>query len=313
MRGVAKSFEGTEFGTFEAGVSSVDYQKKESHRKKIIGFVSLAFSKKHARDNFDLYLLIDLEKGFVEATPQSVYVEGRYNKFSREIAQTFHYCFKCRGRGCRFCNYTGKLSEHSVQELLENFFLPAFEAKESRFHGAGREDVDVLMLGEGRPFVLELVEPKKRSVELRGLENKINAECKDLIAVHGLSYSSKQKIAELKNTDFKKTYSAKCGCTQPLSDGDISALVGKELEVVQVTPERVEKRRPIRERNKTAQILKAELIDAQHFHLEILASHGLYIKEFVSGDNGRTKPSVSSLLGKECMCVELDVLEIIMV
>ena len=32
-----------------------------------------------------------------------------------------------------------------------------FGATASKFHSAGREDIDVRMLGGGRPFVLELV------------------------------------------------------------------------------------------------------------------------------------------------------------
>ncbi|HIP57312.1 MAG TPA: tRNA pseudouridine(54/55) synthase Pus10, partial [Ignisphaera aggregans] len=34
---------------------------------------------------------------------------------------------------------------------------------------------------------------------------------------------------------------------------------------------------------------------------------GLYVKELVSGDQGRTTPSFSEVLGTEALCVELDV------
>jgi tRNA pseudouridine synthase 10 len=37
---------------------------------------------------------------------------------------------------------------------------------------------------------------------------------------------------------------------------------------------------------------------------------GTYVKELVSGDNGRTTPSVSERIDTACECVELDVLEI---
>ena len=39
-------------------------------------------------------------------------------------------------------------------------------------------------------------------------------------------------------------------------------------------------------------------------------SHGTYVKEFISGDDNRTKPSVSEILGVPCYCEKLDVLEI---
>ena len=41
--------------------------------------------------------------------------------------------------------------------------------------------------------------------------------------------------------------------------------------------------------------------------LEVWASAGTYIKEFVHGDLGRTTPNVGSLLGKEVDILQLDV------
>ena len=52
----------------------------------------------------------------------------------------------------------------------------------------------------------------------------------------------------------------------------------------------------------------AELYDDQHIMLEIMASGGAYIKEFISGDEGRTTPSVSSILERQALCIDLDVL-----
>jgi tRNA pseudouridine synthase 10 len=37
---------------------------------------------------------------------------------------------------------------------------------------------------------------------------------------------------------------------------------------------------------------------------------GCYIKELVSGDNGRTSPSIAEIMGIKALCKELDVLEI---
>jgi len=44
--------------------------------------------------------------------------------------------------------------------------------------------------------------------------------------------------------------------------------------------------------------------------LEIEAQGGAYIKEFISGDDGRTIPSIASILGTESTCVELDVIAV---
>jgi len=42
--------------------------------------------------------------------------------------------------------------------------------------------------------------------------------------------------------------------------------------------------------------------------LDIWAQAGTYIKEFIHGDNGRTTPSVSSILNCDCKCAQLDVM-----
>ena len=47
-----------------------------------------------------------------------------------------------------------------AQECITEHVVPLYGASDARFHSAGREDVDVRMLGEGRPFVLELLQPK---------------------------------------------------------------------------------------------------------------------------------------------------------
>jgi len=45
--------------------------------------------------------------------------------------------------------------------------------------------------------------------------------------------------------------------------------------------------------------------------VEVRAEHGTYIKEWVSGDEGRTTPSLGDLVGTNCLCRELDVLDIL--
>jgi tRNA pseudouridine synthase 10 len=37
---------------------------------------------------------------------------------------------------------------------------------------------------------------------------------------------------------------------------------------------------------------------------------GLYIKELISSDEGRSNPSVTEVLGTQAICAELDVIEV---
>ena len=88
----------------------------------------------------------------------NLWLESRYRKLRRGLPQTVFYCPLCKGdrrrsKGCQQCGGFGKLTKESVQELIGRRILPQMQAKGGSFHGAGREDVDVLMLGRGRPFV----------------------------------------------------------------------------------------------------------------------------------------------------------------
>ena len=55
---------------------------------------------------------------------------------------------------------------------------------------------------------------------------------------------------------------------------------------------------------------KIEKINDNTATLTFETESGTYIKELVSGDDGRTKPSIAELIGSPCKVVELDVIEI---
>ena len=60
-------------------------------------------------------------------------------------------------------------------------------------------------------------------------------------------------------------------------------------------------------RDKLIHRLRLHQVSGHSAVLEVWASAGTYIKEFVHGDLGRTLPNVGSLLGKEVDILQLDV------
>ncbi len=258
----------------------------------------------------DAEIIVDFNSSIVSIFIRSVYIEAKYNKFSREIAQTIFSCQKCRGRGCKECSFKGVSSIESVQELVAEQAMIFFQASGNKFHGQGREDVDVKMLGSGRSFVLELIEPKKRVVDVSELEKAINSFADGKVTVSSIVISSKQRIAELKESKARKLYLATVTCSSPPNHEVINSLLGKKIEIKQRTPNRVSKRRSdlVRERNCT--ITSVNILSSSVFQIELDAEAGLYIKEFISGDKGRSNPSISLLINADCVCSELDVLKI---
>ena len=81
-----------------------------------------------------------------------------------------------------------KLYPESVEELSSKPLLEATEGEKTAFHASGREDIDARMLGTGRPFVIEVSKPKKRFVDLKEIEVKINAEAVGKVEVSRLAF-----------------------------------------------------------------------------------------------------------------------------
>ena len=69
-----------------------------------------------------------------------------------------------------------------------------------------------------------------------------------------------------------------------------------DLPIKQRTPVRVLHRRSLLTRDKMVYRMKTEFVNSHHFILEIEASGSTYIKEFVHGDLGRTRPNVGEIL-----------------
>jgi tRNA pseudouridine synthase 10 len=98
----------------------------------------------------------------------------------------------------------------------------------------------------------------------------------------------------------------------PLSFSELkSALEGlKGVTIEQRTPQRVVHRRAdkIRERK----VLDIDLVGSgdDGFVIEVTGEAGLYIKELISGDSGRTRPSLTEVLGKPARVTQLDVIQV---
>jgi len=262
-------------------------------------------------DSPQLVIMIDLSQNKVNLQINPLFIEGRYRKLVRDIPQTKWPCKKCKGKGCERCNYTGKMYTESVEEIISPEVLKAAKGTSSKFHGAGREDIDVRMLGRGRPFVSEIKEPLKRDFNFSELEKKINKHGKEKVEVLDLQMSHKERKAAIKtsSTDTYKTYQARVKLENDVSSNDLKVLESLSL-IKQRTPVRVSHRRADKIRKRSVKNITVNQIDKRTLELIIDCEGGLYIKELISGDEDRTQPSVSSLLDIPAICVELDVLEV---
>lgn len=265
-------------------------------------------SKKQADSNGDIALSIDFSKNEGRATPSNLYISGHYIKKSREYCQHDWACMACRGKGCKQCNYT-KEKFPSIENAFRKVFTPAFGAADTFLHASGREDVDVLSLEGGRPFVLEIIHPLRRHADLGALSKQL-AENFPLEA-KGLKYCQKFWIEAICTSHFDKHYRAIVEGERQLDKEDWKKLSSSfPIHIKQQTPIRVLRRRTDLIRKRTVYNMKLVSNENGKLIVDIWAEAGTYIKELIHSDGGRTNPSFSSILGMQCKCTQLDVMGI---
>ena len=170
------------------------------------------------------------------------------------------------------------------------------------------------MLGEGRPFILEVKRPVKRFGDLETLAETINEKAKEKLEVVNLHFTDKDAVRSLKKKETaEKVYKVTIRFDRNVSNEELSRV--KETltnaTIHQQTPLRVLHRRANRVREK--HIYKAEIkrLAPDSAEMRIQCQGGLYIKELITGDEGRTKPCVAEVVNAKAEPFDLDVLDII--
>ncbi|NLX46991.1 MAG: tRNA pseudouridine(54/55) synthase Pus10 [Euryarchaeota archaeon] len=286
--------------------------KSELNRE--IGKAVFALNGKEVEfKNPQVVALVDTRFAHVELDVAPLFVYGRYRKLSREIPQTKWPCRVCQGKGCQRCGNTGKMYQTSVQEQIGDVILPYAKGKEHFFHGMGREDIDALMLGTGRPFVLEISSPVIRTLDLDALQGEINERGKGLVEVGHLRSSTREEVRQIKDAAPDKEYRVQVSIHGKVNKGKVDEVLRtfNRTRIVQRTPVRVSHRRADLKRERYIVYVVLEDIQDERMTLRLRTESGTYVKEFVHGDEGRTEPNLSEMLGVPCTVDSLDVIGII--
>ncbi|MFB6143125.1 MAG: tRNA pseudouridine(54/55) synthase Pus10 [Halorientalis sp.] len=282
----------------------------------------------------DVLVVLDLATDDIDVQVNSAFVYGRYRKLARDIPQTEWPCNECGGTGsargttCEGCGGSGYRYDESVEQLTAPVVRDAMDGEDAVFHGAGREDVDARMLGSGRPFVVEVTEPRTRDVDTDALQAEVNEFADGAVEVTGLRLATHEMVERVKSLDASKTYRMTVAFDEPVTREAFAAALA-ELDgatVQQDTPQRVAHRRADVTRTREVYDADGELgpgaagdpndpagdpaAEAHHAVLEVHGEGGLYVKELVSGDDGRTEPSLADLLGVGAAVTALDVVDV---
>jgi len=249
-------------------------------------------------DDPEAIVIVEFPSGRVDIQVNSLLIKGRYRKLARNISQAYWPA----PEGPRY---------FSVEEALTPI-LSLTGGERVVVHAAGREDVDARMLGRGRPLIVEVKTPRKRRIPLEKLEAEANRGGRGLVEFSFEGYARRRDVAEYKSEDARltKVYRALVAVEGGAGEDELRRLEDelKGRVVMQRTPRRVLHRRPDLLRRRRVYEVSCRSLPAGLVECLVRAEGGLYIKELVSGDEGRTRPSFAEILGRRAECVELDVL-----
>lgn len=285
---------------------------KSEMNREVGKAVAALTGKKGEPKNSELTIVLNIADDCTELQIASLYFLGRYMKHVRGIPQTHWDCRACKGKGCEQCNFTGKQYPTSVEEEIAKVPVEIFKADAGILHGAGREDIDALCYGTGRPFVMEMSNPKVRTADLRELEEAINKSALPEVEVRLESWSNKKTVEMLKSHKGHKTYRILVSVDDRISLENVQNAVSQlnGAWIAQRTPNRVSHRRADLVRKR--QVIGIQVLGVENglYRLEVIGDSGLYIKELISGDEGRTSPSLSEILAAPAKVTELDVVQV---
>jgi tRNA pseudouridine synthase 10 len=272
----------------EIGIEHCEPIRAEINRElgKLIAAKS---GKEPDEDKPDASITLDLEKNALLMHVNPVYFYGMYQKLVRGIPQTKWDMYK-----------------ETVEDIIAKPFMETLKGNGHSLHASGREDIDARCLA-WRPFVLEIESPQRRSLSLNKMAALVNKTKK--VKVSCLSVSDRKEVVAVKSLMPDKSYRALTSSDKPIPRELLPRL--KKLSVIsQKTPTRVMHRRADKLRTKRMKSVSWRLKSRNRIEFTIRGSAGLYIKELINGDNGRTKPSFSSTLGVPLKVDELDVVKI---
>ncbi len=325
---IMKRLQGIEFDTFlvgsvlsdellnmenqiweRVGIDTVESLKSEINRE-VGKRLERLNGKKFDLKSPDVTVVIDLKNDRVSVTTRSLFVAGGYKKLVRGVPQTRWICSSCGGKGCVTCRGKGQLYPTSVQEIVEKPLLKASGGKKSFFHGSGREDIDARCL-DWRPFIIEMAKPAKRRIDLKKAAGHINKSKKVKVSQLKIVSNGREEVRILKSSRIDKTYLAEVLFSKKIERKSLPSLKKIMAEpILQQTPTRVLHRRSDKFRKRSVKKLSWKLAGSNKMLLTVRTEAGLYIKELISGDNGRTKPSVAELINNKVKKINLDVIKI---
>ncbi len=252
----------------------------------------------------DVVAIQDLDDADVDLQLNPAYLFGRYRKLEPGLAQRIRVCRVCNGRGtewregeaqpCEHCGGSGYDTKESIEWYVTEAIQATMDGSDTVFNAAGREDQDVLVRGEGRPFVVEIKKPRTRPADLSAIKDDVRATSDGAIEVEGLSPASRDLVAHLTQTTIAETYRLELTFGTRVDQASFEAALDS-LDSASVR-QRIEHDGRVSEQIRSVDGLRGELQSETTATVEIYSTDGLDLEALMVGDADRSDPNLASLL-----------------
>jgi len=259
---------------------------------KVAELVKKKTRKRVDRRRPQLTILADFSNEVASASSKSLFVFGRYTK-PRGVSQRKEFCEKCSGRGCPECK-GGYVDAPSMEEILGRRFGRILGSSRTKFTWIGSEDRDSVVYPPGRPFIMEVKDPKLRKVPARST----------LITGSGRATVSNARVlrdrpATVPSFSFRTR--AFLNSAEKLDGIDLSLARNLMKSVVTY-------------RNNKGRLVEKKVYSVRverkrgRLVADIWLDGGLPVKRLVSGES--VSPSLSEVLGIPLVCERFDILRV---
>ena len=262
---------------------------KFSIAKELAKKISRKINVKRIMDDPDLFIEANFKEESCRLRARPLFVYGRYNKKIRNLTQKQEFCHSCNGIGCHNCEFKGMENIQSIEETISNFLMKKFDCKQVKINWIGGEDQSSLVMGNGRPFFANLLNPKK--------PNKILRKTFDLKVI-SLSELKKLTVQPKGSVSFKSEVSITVETKRQISLTQLKKLKILEKSII--------KNLSRDKKNSQKRIYKIGYtkIGKTRFILDLFADGGIPIKSFIQ--NSDLTPNVSDLIQNSCKCIKFD-------
>jgi tRNA pseudouridine synthase 10 len=240
----------------------------------------------------DVTINLDVANKQVTARSRAIHLFGRYVKSVRGLSQKQERCKICNGKGCTQCNNTGLSGFDSIEGIIVEKLIDSFNCDSAKFAWVGGEDKDSLVLNEGRPFFVKVINPRTRFAKYKEISFDDSVKARFIKEVDRLPD---------KPLKFKVKVKLMIECERSIDDATLERLKQLDNASVKFAGKKG------REVSKNIHEFSAKASNNM-LEVSMLADGGLTIKQFVGGDG--IEPSISELIGCKATCKSFDILDV---